>query len=434
VLYSKERAGVVHRDIKPANILISKDGNLKLADFGIAKPRDLSKHTSSVHVIGSSFYISPEQFQKKKLDFRADIYSLGCVIFEMITGCKAFDYDNISDLVMAKMNNSYNEALLYDCPEKFVSIISQCIQPLKEDRFANIEEVMAAVESQLNYYSIQDPRELIRNYVDSPDTISFPASPPKRRRPVPYLIALFSVPLVIIILFLIIFLKKPSEDYSPVRTDAPAVSDTGIVEDADIPEMHVLTEPAKMPEIPKPITPVKKEIAPKNVIEVPALKPEISGNVSISEGYDAFINKNYDKCISIFSRKSNLNDTYTLCYLGSLLETGKMSKLSDRIDKRAIRDGYYYYLKGRVAFYNKDFIGSNEYFVKALTAKSFYKNLQFYSHYYIAKSRTSIFLEKPNTVNKNIMHKSQERFLANYCQDVKSSECNDIKTLSEKYK
>jgi hypothetical protein len=240
--------------------------------------------------------------------------------------------------------------------------------------------------------------------------------------------------LVIIILFLIIFLKKPSKDYSQVKTDSSSKPATEIKKDTVVPEMPILSEPAKIPEIPDPVAHVKKEITFKNVIEVPALEPKISGSVSISEGYNAFINKEYDKCISIFSGKSNLNDTYTLCYLGSLLETGKMSKLSERIDKRTVNDGYYYYLKGRVAFYNKDYNKSNENFVKALTAKSFYKNLQFHAHYYIAKSRMSIFLQKPNTVNKNIMHKSQEHFLAQYCQGAKSSECKDIKTLSEKYR
>ncbi|MDO5577238.1 MAG: serine/threonine-protein kinase, partial [Fibrobacter sp.] len=80
-LYGKIYDGLVHRDIKPANILISSKGVVKLADFGIARPSEVSMHTVGSKVMGTFAYLSPEQFNSEPLDLRSDIYSLGTVLY-----------------------------------------------------------------------------------------------------------------------------------------------------------------------------------------------------------------------------------------------------------------------------------------------------------------------------------------------------------------
>ncbi|MCB1245561.1 MAG: serine/threonine protein kinase, partial [Verrucomicrobiae bacterium] len=85
--------GVIHRDIKPANIIIARQGVVKLMDFGIARTDELSDLTETGTGLGTPSYMSPEQILGNKLDFRTDIFSLGIVLYQMVTGRKPFVED-----------------------------------------------------------------------------------------------------------------------------------------------------------------------------------------------------------------------------------------------------------------------------------------------------------------------------------------------------
>jgi len=97
--------GVIHRDIKPQNIMLLEGGYVKVMDFGIAKILDAKDQTLNTNAaIGTVYYISPEQARNKKVDCRTDIYSLGCMLYEMVTGERPFKAETQVDVVLKQLN------------------------------------------------------------------------------------------------------------------------------------------------------------------------------------------------------------------------------------------------------------------------------------------------------------------------------------------
>ena len=93
-LYAAHQHGIIHRDIKPANIIITKEGTAKILDFGVAKLIGASRITQEGSVVGTAFYMSPEQTSGLKLDHRSDVWSLGVVLYQMVSGQLPFSGDN----------------------------------------------------------------------------------------------------------------------------------------------------------------------------------------------------------------------------------------------------------------------------------------------------------------------------------------------------
>ena len=135
--------GIIHRDIKPQNILLSRDGTVKVADFGIAKA--VTGETISTAVLGSAHYVSPEQAKKGVSDARSDIYSLGITMYEMVTGTLPFDGDNTVSVVMAHINKPMvpPEQLNPDLYPALNDIILKATRKNPADRYQTAEEMIA---------------------------------------------------------------------------------------------------------------------------------------------------------------------------------------------------------------------------------------------------------------------------------------------------
>ena len=134
---------IVHRDIKPQNIILSKDGKVKITDFGIA--RSIGEETrKGKFTVGSVYYISPEQAKGESCDERSDIYSLGIVMYEMITGVVPFDKDTTNAVALAHMNESMRppSELNPDCPRALEQIIFRCTQKSSARRYTNCTELL----------------------------------------------------------------------------------------------------------------------------------------------------------------------------------------------------------------------------------------------------------------------------------------------------
>ena len=130
--------GVVHRDLKPANIRLTSSFNVKVLDFGLAKNVRLGSSGSSVdqaaqtaagQVIGTPSYMSPEQARGRTVDKRADLWAVGCILFEMLSGERVFGGDNISDTLVNVLQVEPDWSLLpSDVPAPLVKIIERCLQ------------------------------------------------------------------------------------------------------------------------------------------------------------------------------------------------------------------------------------------------------------------------------------------------------------------
>lgn len=156
--------GIIHRDLKPANLFLTKDGNVKLGDFGIARDTRSSDLTDHGLTVGTHAYMSPEQITADaRISGKADLYALGCVLFEMLSGHPPFQGVNFAQLFEQHLRQPapHIRDFVPDVPKGMDEIIDQCLRKSPEERPFNARQVQGVMISLVEVVSpLPNPTEV----------------------------------------------------------------------------------------------------------------------------------------------------------------------------------------------------------------------------------------------------------------------------------
>ncbi len=148
-LAEAHRLGVVHRDLKPNNVMIDEEGNVRIMDFGIARSLEEKGITGAGMMIGTPEYMSPEQVEGKKVDQRSDIYSLGIILYEMVTGRVPFEGETPFSIAFKHKSETPRnpKEVNAQIPEDLSRVILRCLEKDKELRYQSAGEVRSELEN-----------------------------------------------------------------------------------------------------------------------------------------------------------------------------------------------------------------------------------------------------------------------------------------------
>jgi TolB-like protein/Tfp pilus assembly protein PilF len=149
-LKAAHERGVVHRDIKPANIMLNREGQVRVADFGLASVEGGADLTRPQTVLGTAAYMSPEQIQGERADSRTDVWSFGCTLFEMATGRRPFTGEQGRTIANEILNDAppHPASLRTDIPAGLAAVILKCLRKSAAERYPDFEGVLEALRGE----------------------------------------------------------------------------------------------------------------------------------------------------------------------------------------------------------------------------------------------------------------------------------------------
>lgn len=162
---------IIHRDIKPSNILISYDGNVKIIDFGIARDDLSTRLTLTGMIVGTPAYMSPEQANGDSLTPKSDLFSLGVLLYEMVTGLKPFEGNNQSEVLNKIIRGKFlaPERINPTIPHKLRRIIKKCLQHNLNKRYQSATELINDLERAIHWQVRNQRKKILTRFLNRLD-------------------------------------------------------------------------------------------------------------------------------------------------------------------------------------------------------------------------------------------------------------------------
>ncbi|MDD5674942.1 MAG: protein kinase [Chitinivibrionales bacterium] len=437
-LYGKEYAGLVHRDIKPANILVSRGGIIKLADFGIAKPLDVSLHTVGTKVMGTFAYLSPEQLNGENLDLRSDLYALGAVLYEMFSGKKAFPQQTLAELVNQKTKGHYLplQAFDQDFPRGLTAIIDKCLCLDRAKRFGSAAQLGKELLILLKKNSAAAPQEIITAFLRNPAAttkIRIFSSKPKLWLRAAVIIASLGLLTAAILFF---GSRHPNPKPSalnalPAQTTVPPIS----TEPPSLPQPAATFSVTAPPPAPSAAPAPAAQAAVQNSISRHTLQKAtrplsataVEKNMGLGRG--ALEEGQYNSALAFFQKALGAGPgdaeraEIALRMLDAAIGANNPVLAESLAVAAAGDDGYYYLLKARLLYNKENYAGAAGAVKSAFERPSRYApDVSEKALFLWAQILEALYRQKPNLENKRNFVRAYQKYAASFCGETSQSE------------
>jgi serine/threonine-protein kinase len=376
-IYGKNYHGVIHRDLKPGNIMICSNGIVKLMDFGIARPADVSFHTMDGLVAGTLQYLAPEQLEKKQLDATTDLYALGVTMHEIVTGVVAFPQTSFPKLIADKTKNKFKalEEFHIKLPPRLKRVIYKCMEEDQSRRVQSAADLLDELHKIHAIISGRAPEEIMAAVVKAEPGKKVVVAI-RRRFPWRACVALLCAVLLAAAGYLYVWPQYLRQSLArntsavPAPVLPPAASP---VAPPGTPAVPAIAEPVRNP------APVKQKgaSAPRKngpSAEKPGTNPQIRPSKpaslleSLQEKYgtpDILVimekelkERNYLDVLGLYDElsKDQARTTQAEIYkLRALQKTGNQASLAQFVEGATVNDGEFLLEKARLSFRNRNY-------------------------------------------------------------------------------